>query len=56
MQVIKTQYGIELIPENEFEKDCIKHIASKSLEAKFEDQWNQCGNLKLEFKPHARDN
>lgn len=49
MQVIKTQYGIELIPENEFERDCLRHIANKSINAKWTDNWNQKDNLKIEF-------
>lgn len=55
MKVKKTEHGIELEPENELEKECLRHIAGKSLTAKFEDAWNRTGDLKIEFQPHPWD-
>lgn len=55
MKVIKTEHGIDLIPETDFEKECIRHIAGKILTAKFEDDWNNSGNLEIRFQPHKWD-
>ena len=55
MKVIKTRYSIQLAPENEFEKECLKHIANKKLTSKYEDDWDQKGNLILKFEPHPWD-
>lgn len=52
MKVIKLENGIQLKPENDFEKECLKHIHGKTLSVKFEDEWDRKGDLKLEFKPH----
>ena len=51
MKVIKHENGVDLIPETDFEKECIKHISNKQLTAEFEDNWDQKGNLQLRFKP-----
>ena len=55
MKVIKKEDGIDLVPETEFEKECIKHIAGKTITAKFEDSWNRTGNLEIKFEAHKWD-
>ena len=52
MKVIMTQLGIELVPETEFEKTCLEHVAKQSMVTlKFRDEWNSKGNLIIEGKP-----
>jgi len=55
MKVIKLEHGIQLKPENDFERECLKHIHGKSLTPKFEDEWDRKGDMRLEFKPHPWD-
>lgn len=55
MKVIKKEDGIDLVPETEFERECVKHIAGKSITAKFEDSWNRTGNLEIKFEIHTWD-
>lgn len=56
MKCKKTEYGIELIPESQFEKDCLRHLYTRQpVTAKFEDEWDCKGNLILEGKPHPWD-
>lgn len=53
MKIKKTEYGVELIPESSFEVECLKHLRNQtSIFMKFEDEWDQKGNLKIEGKPH----
>lgn len=57
MKCKKTQYGIELIPENNFEIECLKHLFDhKPVSVVFEDNWNNTGNLIVQGKPHPWDN
>ncbi len=56
MKCKKTEYGIELIPETDFEIDCLKHLHSKkTIKIHFEDTWDCKGNLILEATPHPWD-
>ena len=56
MKIKKTEYGVELVPENDHEKECLKHIMGKGpLSAKHEDVWDQKGPVKIQFKPHPWD-
>ncbi len=55
MTVIKHETGIELVPENEFERECLNHIANKPVAAQWTDSWERKGNLKLEFPKHEWD-
>lgn len=50
MKVIAHENGIELVPETEFEKQCLKKIAHETVSMKWTDEWNQSGNLKIEAK------
>ncbi len=54
-QIVKckiTEHGVELIPENKFEQECLKHLEKQGeIKMSFEDDWNKSGNLKLEGKP-----
>lgn len=49
MKVEKHEDGIELIPENEFERDCLKHIIGKRITAQWVNSWEPQSNLKIEF-------
>ena len=55
MKVTIHEHGVELEPENEHERQALAKIANKSLTAKWENSWDQCGSLKLEFEPHPWD-
>lgn len=55
MKAKKTEHGIELIPENAFEEDCLKHIVNKTLIAKYQDQWESKGTVIVAFQPHPWD-
>jgi len=56
MKCKKTQYGIELIPENDFEVECLKHLFNhKPISASFTDNWNNSGNLIIQWQPHPWD-
>jgi hypothetical protein len=49
MKVIKHENGIELVPETDFEIECLRHIANRSIHAEWTDKWDSSGNLKVEF-------
>jgi hypothetical protein len=49
MTVIKHENGLELIPDNEFERDCLKHIVGKRLTAEWISSWETTPNVKIEF-------
>lgn len=52
MKVIKRENGIELVPETDFEKECLSHIYSKGIsKIEWTDSWERKGNLKLEGRP-----
>lgn len=56
MKCKKTEYGIELIPETDFERDCLRHVQEQvNVTLQFEDAWNRTGNLKIEGQPHHWD-
>ena len=55
MKIVKTQYGVELIPESSYEQDALETLAGKSITAKFTDSWNQTGNLVIQYEPHPWD-
>lgn len=55
MKIKKLELGVELIPENDYERECLKHIANKQVVVKFEDSWDQSGNLSIKFSPHPWD-
>lgn len=57
MKCKKTEFGIELVAESDYEQECLKHLDSKkgSLTINFEDSWNKSGTLKIEGKPHPWD-
>jgi hypothetical protein len=50
MKVIRSEHGIELIPETEFEKECLRLIANRAVTPVWTDSWNRSGNLKIEAK------
>jgi len=52
MKLTITENGITLEPETDFERHCIEKIADKVLTAKFENDWDRKGALKLEYQPH----
>jgi hypothetical protein len=49
MKVIRHEDGITLVPESDYERECLKVIYGKALKTVYEDSWNRTGNLKLEF-------
>jgi len=49
------ELGIELEPDNNYEEECLKHIAGKQLSAKYENDWDRTGSVKIEFKSHPWD-
>lgn len=52
MKVIKKENGIELIPESDFERDCLRHIADKGhLKAAYKDAWVPF-ELEITFPEH----
>jgi hypothetical protein len=56
MKCKKTEYGVELIPETDHERECLKHLERQSsVTITFEDTWNKTGNLQIEGKPHPWD-
>lgn len=56
MKCKKTEHGIELIPENDFDAECLRHLERQTnVSIKFEDTWNKSGNLHLEGKGHPWD-
>lgn len=52
MKIVKLEHGIKLSPENDFERECLKHIHGKNLSTKFEDEWDCKGDFKIEFDIH----
>lgn len=52
MKAIIVENGIDLIPETEFDRDCIAKIMNKTLIAKFQDDWDNKGNMQLRFEMH----
>ncbi|MHC4315219.1 MAG: hypothetical protein ACYSW3_22470 [Planctomycetota bacterium] len=62
MKIEKLESGIKLIPETDFEKECLKHIANKTLKSSSQDTWHQTGPVTLAFdgnswpkNEHGRD-
>ena len=55
MKVEKTKHGIKLIPESDWDRECLGHIDSKKVTCHFEDQWDKKGNFLIEFEPHPWD-
>ena len=55
MKIEKTENGIKLILQTKWEKECIDSIAGKVLVAKFEDEWERKGSLRLEYEKHPWD-
>ena len=55
MKCKQIELGIELIPENDFERDSLKKIANEEVKGDFEDSWDQTGNFIIEKKPHPWD-
>lgn len=56
MKCKMTECGVELIPENDYEIECLKHLERQnSVSISFQDNWDKTGNLKLEGKPHPWD-
>ena len=55
MTITKRENGISLVPETEFEKECLRHIYGKALKTQWEDNWNQTGGLEITFEPHPWD-
>jgi len=52
MKVIKKENGIQLIPESDFERDCLAHIADKgNLKSEWDDAWVP-RNLEITFQEH----
>lgn len=55
MKCTITEHGITLEAQTDFERQCLEKIAGKTVTAKFEDDWNRTGALKLECEPHPWD-
>lgn len=55
MKIEKTELGIKLTPETDWEKECLNHIDGKNVSAHFEDRWERKGNFLIEFDPHPWD-
>ena len=56
MKCKKTEYGIELVSETDYERECLKHLErQRSVTIKFEDLWNKSGNLQIAGKPDPWD-
>lgn len=56
MKCKKTEHGVELIPESDYEKECLLHIKHQdNVKIEFEDTWNNTGNLIIQGEPHPWD-
>lgn len=56
MQIKKTEYGVELEAETPYEQECLKHLHRQGrVTMKFDDDWDNTGNLTIEGKPHPWD-
>lgn len=50
MKVKKREDGIDLVPESNFERDCLKDLKGRSIKKiYFEDKWESSGNLLVDF-------
>lgn len=57
MKITKTENGITLKPESDFERECLQHIADhKTVALEWSDSWNRTGDLHATFKPDSYDN
>lgn len=56
MKIEETHNSIKLIPEDNWEKDKLKVLRSKSIgKLQFQDDWDQTGYLELCYEPHPWD-
>jgi hypothetical protein len=55
MKIVKEENGLRLSPDNEWERECLEKIANKTLTAKWEDGWDQRGDLVLRYEAHPWD-
>lgn len=56
MKVKKTECGVELEPETLHERECLEHLHRQSqVTMKFDDDWDNTGNLTIEGRPHPWD-
>lgn len=55
MKIKKLEHGVEFEAENDYERECLKHIAGKQLTSKYENAWDRTGSVVVEFKPHPWD-
>lgn len=56
MKVKKTEFGVELIAESDYESECLRHLRHQgTITIEFEDQWEQKGCLRIEGQPHPFD-
>lgn len=49
MTVIRHENAIELVPESEYERECLKLISGKSVSANWTDRWEQNGNMRIDI-------
>ena len=56
MKCIKLANGIQIIAENDFERECLEHIKGKIVSVKVEDAWAKSVNkVDLTFNVHPWD-
>jgi hypothetical protein len=50
MKIERTEHSIKLLPESEFEKECLNILRNSSIKSKeFSDAWNGTGPLIISF-------
>lgn len=50
MKIERTEYSVKLLPESQFERECLKLLKDSSIKSKqFEDAWNGTGPLIITF-------
>ena len=55
MKINITNCGLILIPENDYDKKCLKEIDNECLTTKRENDWDKTGNLYLNYESHPWD-
>lgn len=56
MKVKRTEHGVELTAESDFESECLRHLRRQgTVTIKFEDDWNSKGCLRIEGQSHPWD-
>lgn len=56
MRIERQENSIRLVPESDWERDCLRSLKNRGIEKmEFEDYWNQVGYLQLDFTVHPWD-